>query len=431
MALNPSIILAGQPVDFAESMAAGNQLAAQTNQLRDQNALRQVYQTQGAGILNGDQGAMNALAAIDPNLALTAQGSVLQNRTEQRRLEILNAEEKRAIADAARQMDEAQKAEALKATQQEVLKFVMAPDAATFDRMVTEAGKPELAGMFDQRQRLGALYMDDFTKAFETAVGPASNPAALTEGAPSGTMWVDPNNRALGVKPLPGTDKPQAPYTAQGKLKADFDAGRIDQSQYEAGMAALAPKGTSLSVDPATGAVTFTQGAGVGSPTGEPLVGDVYNPGEVQAAVGLIDQIMNTDPKVFDRITGTIAGGGGNNIDDLNAAQRFYYGEEGVATIEKLGQLGSQTWLAAREMLKGGGPITDYESRKAEAAVARLSRAKGPAELKAALQELRDAITDGEAKLRAAGRLGGTPTGAPPANGGVRLRFDENGNQIQ
>lgn len=207
MALNPSIILAGQPFDLAGSMSAGNQLAAQTNQLRDQNALRQVYQTQGAGILSGDQNALNALAMVDAPTALAAQGSVLSNRTAQREFEILNAQEKRAIADAAAQMDERQRADALKAAQQEVLRFVMAPDEATFNQMVTQAGKPELVGMFNQRQRLGALYMDDFQKAFETAVGPVADPAALTEGAPTGYKWADPANPAAGVAPLPGYER--------------------------------------------------------------------------------------------------------------------------------------------------------------------------------------------------------------------------------
>ena len=37
---------------------------------------------------------------------------------------------------------------------------------------------------------------------------------------------------------------------------------------------------------------------------------------------------------------------------------------------------------------KGGGAITDYESRKAESAMARFSRAQGDAEFKAALKDL-------------------------------------------
>lgn len=415
MALQPGLILAGQQFDLAGSMGAGNQLAAQTNQLRDQNALRDVYRTQGAGILQGNQQSLNALAAVDPNLAINAQGGVLSNQTTTRQLEIINAEEKRAIAEAARNMDEAQKAEALKATQQQVLKFVMAPDASTFDRMVTEAGKPELAGMFDQRQRLGALYMDDFTKAFETAVGPAANPAALTEGAPAGKMWVDPTNRALGVKDLPGAGGIEwRDATPQEAARYGAAAGQIS-TKTGAFKPFNPPRNTTTEVGP-DGTLRIIQGPGNG---GKVDVGDAISPAGIDEAKNLITDILKTDPKTLARITGSVAGGGGNNVDELGAPARLYYGDDGVATIEKLGQLGSQAWFAARDMLKGGGQITDYESKKAEAAVARLSRTKSPEDLKAALQELLDAIQAGEEKLRAAGRLGSVadPAATPPAAG--------------
>ena len=414
MALQPNIILSGAQPDILGAMSRGNELAAQTNTLRDQNALRQVYQTQGAGILSGDQNSLNALAMIDPITAINAQGGVLSNRTEQRKFEIMNAQEKRAIAEAAAQMDERQAAEALKKTQQEVLRFVMAPDAATFDQMVTQAGRPEFAGMFDQRERLGALFMENFTDAFKTALGTKPDPSALTDGAPAGKMWIDPNNRALGVRDLPGAETRQAPYTTLGKLKRDLESGEITQAEYELELARLAPKGTELIIDPATNQVTFRQGVGVGG-NGEATIGDAYNPSEVAMVMDDIDAIKNADPKLLARITGPLAGGGGNNVDDLTAAQRVYLGADGLALVERIGQLQSKTWLSARQMLKGGGAITDYESRKAEAAVARLSRTKDPAALLEALQELQDAIRDGEAKLRAAGRLGAQPS-APAAN---------------
>lgn len=203
MALNPSIILAGAQPDILGAMSRGNELAAQTNTLRDQNALRQVYQTQGAGILSGDQNSLNALAMIDPITAINAQGGVLSNRTEQRKFEIMNAQEKRAIAEAAAQMDERQAAEALKKAQQEVLRFVMAPDAATFDQMVTQAGRPEFAGMFDQRERLGALFMENFTDAFKTALG--TKPAADNQTERDIALLAEigiPRDRAIRITQL-------------------------------------------------------------------------------------------------------------------------------------------------------------------------------------------------------------------------------------
>lgn len=155
------------------------------------------------------------------------------------------------------------------------------------------------------------------------------------------------------------------------------------------------PKGTSIEVD-ASGNVRIVEGAGVGAAS-DPMVGDVYNPGEVKSTLELINEIQ-ADPNL-ERVTGSLMGGGGNDVSQLSVAQRAYYGDAGLALIQKINQLQSRSWLAARQMLKGGGPITDYESRKAEAAVARLERVQGTEEFQEALADLQSAITEGLAKL--------------------------------
>lgn len=138
---------------------------------------------------------------------------------------------------------------------------------------------------------------------------------------------------------------------------------------------------------------------------------------------GAIDAILNA--KGLDRIIGPLEGGGGNDVDQLSTARRAYYGGEGLALIQRVKQLQDTVFLGARQMLKGGGAITDYEGKKAEAAMARLSRVTSEEEFRAALKDLRDAITEGEAKLRAAGVVpsasqstsppppAGAPAGAP------------------
>ena len=77
MALNPSIILAGQTPDIMGSMDRGRQAAESQISLNRQNALAQLYRTQGAGIAAGDQNALNALAQFDPNAALGVQDARL------------------------------------------------------------------------------------------------------------------------------------------------------------------------------------------------------------------------------------------------------------------------------------------------------------------------------------------------------------------
>jgi hypothetical protein len=172
--MNSNIILAGQPIDIVGSMARGTQAAGQALQLRDQNALRNVYQTQGAGLLSGDPGAYNALAAIDPNAAIGMRNGNLEGQYTQRRMEILNADEKRQIADAARAMSDQQKAEALEATKREVFRFISAPTPEIFDQLVTQAGKPELAGQWANRQMLGSDYVSSVEEAIKLSAGPAA-----------------------------------------------------------------------------------------------------------------------------------------------------------------------------------------------------------------------------------------------------------------
>jgi hypothetical protein len=79
----------------------------------------------------------------------------------------------------------------------------------------------------------------------------------------------------------------------------------------------------------------------------------------------------------------------------------------------------NRAFLEAREVLRGGGQITDFESRKAESAITNMQRAMemgDEAQFTAALADFERAIKDGFAKLQAqAGALpsvGGTTPGA-------------------
>lgn len=90
---------------------------------------------------------------------------------------------------------------------------------------------------------------------------------------------------------------------------------------------------------------------------------------------------------------------------------------------KKLEQLQSQSFLQAREFLKGQGPITDYESRKAETAMAQLSTAQSEAQFRQALRDFREAVSEGVRKAEAAA-AGGTKTGrsaGPVTIGGYKI----------
>lgn len=109
------------------------------------------------------------------------------------------------------------------------------------------------------------------------------------------------------------------------------------------------------------------------------------------------------------------------------------------ASIEE--QLTGQTFLQAFQMLKGGGPITDIEGRKATEAMSRLRTAQSPEQYARALDELEALIRDtmemraGEASRRGFDDLA-TPPAAPAAPSEATpaqpaYRYDAQGRRIR
>jgi len=94
------------------------------------------------------------------------------------------------------------------------------------------------------------------------------------------------------------------------------------------------------------------------------------------------------------------------------------------------------SFLAARQMLKGGGAITDFEGTKAESAMAAMDTAQSEEEFLAALSDYQGAIKRGLAIMANAARgnftpLGQAPAAAAPAGGGAKvIRYDAKGNRI-
>lgn len=100
----------------------------------------------------------------------------------------------------------------------------------------------------------------------------------------------------------------------------------------------------------------------------------------------------------------------------------------------RLEQVQGRAFLAARQMLKGGGQITDFESKKAEQAVIRAERAQTVEAFDAAMADFADAVRAGQQKLKsqagmnAAGQPGPVtePPAAPAAKSGIKFLGYEN-----
>lgn len=190
--MNPGIILAGQPVNVLGAMQAGNDLAAQTMAMRDQQAMRNLFATHGPGIFAGDPTALNALAGINPMTALGVQSTQQGMRAREQEIATarenarLRAMEMTANMDAATKEAEAQKLDKALAGATQIT------DERTWDRYMRETGIPDLVGRFGDRDIVVA--------------------------------------GALGLKDALAMSAPAEPFTDEGKRTADIRSGYIDPS---------------------------------------------------------------------------------------------------------------------------------------------------------------------------------------------------------
>lgn len=69
----------------------------------------------------------------------------------------------------------------------------------------------------------------------------------------------------------------------------------------------------------------------------------------------------------------------------------------------------NQTFMSARESLKGAGAVTDFEGKKAESAMAAMKAATSETEYKRALQDYVDAVAAGVQIARKQSRMGASP----------------------
>lgn len=388
--MDPRIILAGQQPDIVNTLQRSAFAAGTANQVQHQNALRNLYQTQGPGIMAGDPDAMNAFARLDPMAGYDMQRQRAGDQREAESHKIRLAEYAKGLS---REQAAAQAAE-IEAGLKRAIPLFQAGDLDGINQLLTSVGEQPISDL-GQFPAVAALYgdaLDVLKEVAEFSAGPEPDYVMVdgqlvNRNAPNGPAVVSVD----GLQPKGPEWRPATPDEA---AKFGAKAGQINTKTGKFDATPL-PKSTKL-VSDGQGGFTFIEGTDID--TENPSVGDVYNPAEVEGTIALIDEIAG-DP-MLERVTGPIEGGGGNDVDQLNPLKRAYYGDKGLALIQKIAQLQSRSWLAARAMLKGGGPITDYESRKAEAAVARLSRAQGEPEFKAALKDLGDAIGDGLEKLR-------------------------------
>lgn len=138
--LDTSIILQGRTPNILGAMAQGMQLRAARDEMARGNALQQLYAQQGAGLMAGEEGAYNALAALDPVQAMnlrsgyqgqqaTAQGMAQADERLEMDRETMRMRVEELTRTASREEIEAEAADAARKAQGMMAAYMQGPEA--------------------------------------------------------------------------------------------------------------------------------------------------------------------------------------------------------------------------------------------------------------------------------------------------------------
>jgi hypothetical protein len=291
MAYDAGIILQGQPVNVLGAMSAGNQLAAQTQELQRQNALSALYKSQGAGIMNGDPGALNALAQYDPNAALGIKQTQQNMADSTERLQIYREVAKNAAADRAKALTAEQRA-AEAAKLESGLKgaafFYQKGDRQGYTNFIQQQGLDPNEFTFDSFPA-HAAQIDGVLEAYKTFAPPDPS-----KGAPSGYLWKDPTDPRKGASPIPGIsngpewrdatpDEAKAHGAVSGQINTKTGQAQWDKPQ----------PGMRIESD-GQGGFTFAEGAaagGQGKPFTEGQTKDIAFATRAEGALQVLEPV--------------------------------------------------------------------------------------------------------------------------------------------
>lgn len=201
----------------------------------------------------------------------------------------------------------------------------------------------------------------------------------------SSGQWISPpetaeNRQNISLTPQWGQDAQGNPVMLQPS-----STGELVQAQTPEGVTLLGPYGTSA--DRAAGSAF---GKGTGSAQFDLPAAALTT----QQTLAAIESVRNQSAGMEEQF-GNILGVPQQLMPTLPQSERANFQVETNRLINR-------TFLEAREVLRGGGQITDFESRKAEGAISNLEEAmtRGDKALfTKSLDELEQAVRDGYAKL--------------------------------
>jgi len=320
MAYDPRIILAGQGPDVVNALAGGTRAAAMANAVQRENALADLYRQHGAGIAAGEQNALAMLAQVDPfavqdiqkgrlSMDSTRQTMDIQrqeNTRADKRLDILSAQERRAVEQHAASLSAAEREAEAQKVEQGVRMGLAARTPEEWDAYVGSVA-PDLVGQFENRQAIANRFMSvaDILKGQKF---PGGDNEAERELARLESIGIP---RDVGIKIKEGVYRTVTDPTTRETIVIDLSNGapvwRVDmagqqQVAPEAAPSApvTAPQGGNA--EDAFGVEGFTKGVAnrVGDVTGAGVpFPDVQ---ETQADFGILrESLLNSIADAYDR----------------------------------------------------------------------------------------------------------------------------------
>lgn len=140
------------------AMGQGQRMGAISNEIQHTNALRDLYQQQGADILKGDENALGALAGLDPKAAMNIQTQQQNMDVQRQRLEMAKAEGARAAQRLQAQMSANQIAQEQDQIKRGLSAAMTAQTPEEWDAIASQYGAEDLVGQFDNREAVIAFY---------------------------------------------------------------------------------------------------------------------------------------------------------------------------------------------------------------------------------------------------------------------------------
>lgn len=413
MQMNANLILAGQTPDVMGAYQSGAMMGEQENEWSRQNALRQLYREQGAGILSGDPAALNALAGMDPQAAMGAKQAQLQMQSTQQGMAI--DQERLAIArqQAAREATQwAQTQDAATVAQQRdklasglkgAAYFHQQGDPVGYENYLMQQGIDPTQVPFDQFPAYAAT-MEGVLEAWNSFA-----PNSMPKGMPADIAALQWRADAAGLKP--GTPEYQNFILTGGRGDDGKPAAflALHEQALAAGFAEGSPEYKNFMA---------TRGAGLAE------AAKVRDKATAEAAIAAPADISTAD-RTIDYIDEVRNHPGLDWGTGFTSQGNIIAGTPGYDFQNRVKQLASGAFMTAIDELRGMGALSNAEGQTATAAVTRMDTATSK-------DEFIDALDDYEAVVklgrdRAVKRIApndGAASVPPPANTSGRLRYN-------